>query len=448
MPPDPPDYSADLPTIRLGDSPGRMGDLPAGGFLPREPRSWEDVGVEPALVEQIVIRMLAREGSTAGRRVAQELCLAATLLKDVFDGLKLQKVVQHRGSTATGDFIWELTDHGRDMALESRKLSTYIGPVPVPFHQYVRGVEAQTLANIRPTRDDLARAFEDMSLDPALVDALGPAISSGRALFLYGEPGNGKTSIAERVTRSFGDTIWMPVTLLIDGHIVKLYDPATHVHRPDNSRTLSVLERADRRWVRIDRPTIIAGGELTLDMLEIQRNPTSGVCEAPLQLKANCGTLVIDDFGRQRIEPLTLLNRWIFPLERRVDYLRLPDGRKIPAPFDPLLIFSTNIDPSTLVDEAFLRRIPYKIRVPDPTRDQFGGLVLSMAAVLGVEVPHGSLTYLMERHYRGRAMRFCHPRDLLNQVLDNARYLQIPAVATPDAWDKAVSNYFGATTPQ
>jgi predicted ATPase with chaperone activity len=421
-----------------------MGDLPSVGFLPRDPKTWEELGVEPTLVEQIVVRLLAREGTAAGRKIATELSLSSALLKEVLDGLKAQKVAQHRGSTTMGDFIWELTDHGRDMALESRKLSSYVGPVPVPFSQYVRAVEMQSLANIRPTRDDLARAFEDMSLEPALIDAIGPAISSGRALFLYGEPGNGKTSIAERVTRSFGDTIWMPVTLLIDGHIVKLYDPATHVHRPDTTRTLSVLERADRRWVRIERPTIIAGGELTLDMLEIQRNPTSGVCEAPLQLKANCGTLVIDDFGRQRIEPLTLLNRWIFPLERRIDYLRLPDGRKIPAPFDPLLIFSTNIDPSTLVDEAFLRRIPYKIRVPDPSRDQFGRLLLSMAAALGVEVPNGSLTYLMDRHYRGRALRFCHPRDLLMQVVDNARYLQIPAIATPDAWDKAVANYFGA----
>ena len=443
MPPDPPD-SYDLPTIRLGDPGTRMGDLPSVGFLPRDPKTWEEVGVEPTLVEQIAARLLAREGTAAGRKIATELALSSALLKEVLDGLKTQKMVQHRGATTMGDFIWELTDNGRDMALESRKLSSYVGPVPVPFSQYVRAVEMQSLANIRPSRDDLTRAFEDMSLEPALIDAIGPAISSGRALFLYGEPGNGKTSIAERVTRSFGDTIWMPVTLLVDGHIVKLYDPATHVHRPDSTRTLSVLERADRRWVRIERPTIIAGGELTLDMLEIQRNPTSGVCEAPLQLKANCGTLVIDDFGRQRIEPLTLLNRWIFPLERRIDYLRLPDGRKIPAPFDPLLIFSTNIDPSTLVDEAFLRRIPYKIRVPDPSRDQFGRLVLTMAESLGVEVPNGSLTYLMDRHYRGRALRFCHPRDLLMQVVDNARYLQMPAIASPDAWDKAVANYFGA----
>jgi predicted ATPase with chaperone activity len=442
---DPPDYGADLPTIRLGATPARMGELPAGGFLPREPRSWEDVGVDASLVEQIILRMLAREGSTTGRRVAHELSLSAALLKEVLEGLKAQKLVQHRGATATGDFIWELTEAGRHTAIESRKLSSYVGPVPVPFHQYVRGVQAQTLAHIWPTRDDLARAFEDMTLNAELVDAIGPAISSGRALFLYGKPGNGKTSIAERVTRSFGDTIWIPVTLLIDGHIVKLYDPATHQHQPDGARTLSVLDRADRRWVRIERPTVIAGGELTLDMLEIQRNPTSGVCEAPLQLKANCGTLVIDDFGRQRIEPLTLLNRWIFPLERRVDHLRLPDGRKIPAPFEPLLIFSTNIEPSTLVDEAFLRRIPYKIRVPDPTRDEFGRLILVLAEAMDITVPHGALTYLLERHYRDRPMRFCHPRDLLQQVADHARYHQFPAVADAAAWDRAVHNYFSAS---
>lgn len=434
----------DVPTIRLGAAP-RVGELPSAGFLPREPRSWEEVGIEAALIEQIVLRLLARDGAGQGRHIAQEVCLSTQLLKDLLDGLKAQKLVQHRGATATGDFIWELTDHGRHAAIESRKLTSYVGPAPVPFYQYVRAVQAQTISTVRPTRDDLHRAFDDMTLGQGLIDALGPAISSGRALFLYGEPGNGKTSIAERVTRSFGDCIWVPITLLIDGHIVKLYDPATHNHQPDKSRSLSVLDRADRRWVRIDRPTVIAGGELTLDMLEIQRNPVSGVCEAPLQLKANCGTLVIDDFGRQRIDPLTLLNRWIFPLERRVDYLRLPDGRKIPAPFDPLLVFSTNIDPATLVDEAFLRRIPYKIKVPDPTREEYAQLTLDLAHRLGVRVPPGSLSALMDRHYRTRAMRFCHPRDLLQQVVDHARYAQEEPVATPDAWDRAVANYFGVT---
>jgi predicted ATPase with chaperone activity len=441
---DPTEHTEEVPFIRIGQ-PGRMDSLPPAGFLPREPKTWEETGLEVALVEQIVLRLLAREGAAHGRQIARELALSAALLKDLLDALKAQKLVQLRGSTQTGDFIWEPTDSGRNAALEHRKLSTYIGPAPVPFTQYIRGVHAQTLASLRPTRDDLLRAFDDMTLGQRLIDAIGPAIASGRALFLYGEPGNGKTSIAERVTRSFGDAIWIPITLLIDGHLVKLYDPATHVPAPDGSRTLSVMERADRRWVRIMRPTVIAGGELTLDMLEIQRNPVSGVCEAPLQLKANCGTLVIDDFGRQRIEPLTLLNRWIFPLERRVDYLRLPDGRKIPAPFDPLLVFSTNIDPSTLVDEAFLRRIPYKVKVPDPTRDEFGALVTRLAAGMGVLLPPGSVAYLLDRHYRSRPMRFCHPRDLLQQVVDHAKYAQREAVATGDAWDRAVANYFGAT---
>ncbi len=445
MPHDPDDPESDIPTIRLGGAQPRMGDLPAAGFLPREPRSWEEVGLEAAQVEAIVLRYLAREGTAHGRAIANEVALSTGMIKDLLDGLKTQKLLQHRGATATGDFIWELTDLGRHTGIESRKLTTYVGPTPVPFSQYVRAVAAQSISAVRSTADDLHRAFEDMTLGQGLIDALGPAISSGRALFLYGEPGNGKTSIAERVTRSFGDTIWVPITLLIDGHIVKLYDPATHNHRPERQRTLSVLDRADRRWVRIDRPTVIAGGELTLDMLEIQRNPVSGVCEAPLQLKANCGTLVIDDFGRQRIDPLTLLNRWIFPLERRIDYLRLPDGRKIAAPFDPLLVFSTNIDPATLVDEAFLRRIPYKIRVPDPTRDEFGQLLIDTAERMDVRVPPGSLTWLIDQHYRNRPMRFCHPRDLLQQVADHARYAQEEAVATPAAWDRAVANYFGAS---
>ena len=442
---DPRDPDNDFPTIRMSGSAPRMGELPLAGFLPREPRSWEEVGIDSALVEQIILRYLAREGSAPGRQIATELAIGTVLTNELLEGLKAQKLVQHRGATPTGDFIHQLTDSGRNAAVESRKITSYVGPVPVPFYQYVRGVQAQTLASLRPTQDDLARAFDDMTLSQSLIDAIGPAISSGRALFLYGEPGNGKTSIAERITRSFGDTIWIPVTLLIDGHIVKLYDPATHAHIPDKSRALSLSERPDRRWVRIERPTVIAGGELTLDMLEIQRNPVSGVCEAPIQLKANCGTLVIDDFGRQRIEPLTLLNRWIFPLERRIDYLRLPDGRKIPAPFDPLLVFSTNIEPSTLVDEAFLRRIPYKVKVPDPTRQEFAELTTRLAAAMDVYLPPGSVQTLIDRHFRTRPMRFCHPRDLLQQVVDHARYLQIEAEATPAAWDMACANYFGAT---
>lgn len=439
MPADVPDYTEEVPVVRVG-SPVRM-DLPSAGFQPREPKSWEEMGVDPAVVELIVLRYLAGEGAAASRTIAMELGVASTLVQELLAGMKAVKLVQHRGTTAMGDFIHELTESGRNKAIESRKLTTYVGPVPVPFPTYVKSVQQQTVANERPTRQQLERAFDDLILTEAMLSRIGPALAGGRAMFLYGDPGNGKTSIAERITRSFGQSIWIPITLMIDGHLVKLFDPS--VHEPVSApKTLSVAERSDRRWVRIRRPTVIAGGELTLDMLEIQHNAFTGVSEAPLQLKANGGTLVIDDFGRQRMEPQVLLNRWIFPLERRIDYLRVPDGRKIPAPFDPMLVFSTNLEPSALVDEAFLRRIPYKLKVPDPSREQFIQLLEIKAADMGVSLPAGSVRYLMERHFSKRIMRFCHPRDLLQQVVDTCRFERRALQALPEDWDKAVSHYF------
>jgi predicted ATPase with chaperone activity len=263
-------------------------------------------------------------------------------------------------------------------------------------------------------------------------------------MFLFGDPGNGKTSLAERMTRCFGDTIWIPYTLLIDGHLVKLFDPAVHKVEADQKPVAG--ERPDRRWVRITRPTVIAGGELTLEMLEIQHDPLTNVAEPSIPLKANCGTLVVDDFGRGRLPPKDLLNRWIFPLEKRVDFLKLPDGRKIATPFDCLLCFSTNLEPRDLADEAFMRRIPYKIRVHDPTEDEFRALVEQLAEKMNVRLPHGSVTYLIERHYKmgKRPFRFCHPRDLLLQVVHLCEYERRPGLANPPEWDRVVSNYFGA----
>lgn len=436
---DPPDYTDEVPAVKIS-SPVRM-DLPSAGFQPREPKTWDETGIDTALVEGIVLRYLAQEGAAATRLIATELGVASTLAKELLDGMKFTKQVQHRGTTAMGDFIYELTDHGRNKAIETRKLTTYVGPVPVPFTAYVKAVQQQTIANERPTKQALERAFDDLMLTDEMIGRIGPALAGGRAIFLYGDPGNGKTSIAERITRSFGQSIWIPITLHLDGHLVKLFDPATHEPMAP-PKTLSLAERTDRRWVRIRRPTVIAGGELTLDMLEIQHNAYTGTGEAPLQLKANGGTLVIDDFGRQRMEPQVLLNRWIFPLERRIDYLRVPDGRKIPTPFDPMLVFSTNLEPSKLVDEAFLRRIPYKLRVADPTRDQFVNLIEIQASNMGVSLPSGSVRYLLERHYRTRVMRFCHPRDLLQQIVDTARFERRNPVATHEDWDRAVDHYF------
>ena len=438
---------ADAPKIEPGGDPSRSRvAMPAPSrFQPKEPRTWEEAGVEPTLIEQILSRYLLLNGSDSARNIATEVALNAGLTKDLLEGMRQQKVVQHRGSTQMGDFIYELTDAGRDRAVELRRQCSYVGPAPVPLDQYLLSVREQTLMHRRPTPEDLAAAFGDLVIPPSILEQLGPAVSSGRAMFLHGQPGNGKTSIAERITRCFGDHIWIPHALLIDGHLIKVYDPATHEAVSADFRPLTAAERLDRRWLRIKRPTVVAGGELTLDMLDFQLHPTANICEAPLQLKANCGTLVIDDFGRQRIEPQVLLNRWIFPLERRLDFLRLPDGRKVTMPFDPLLVFSTNLDPASLVDEAFLRRIPYKILVHDPTEAEFRQLVDLTAEKLEVEVPPGSVDHLLIRAYKhgGRAMRFCHPRDLLQQILHAASFERRPAVATHGAWDRAISNYFG-----
>jgi predicted ATPase with chaperone activity len=287
----------------------------------------------------------------------------------------------------------------------------------------------------------VARAFADLCVGEQVLKRLGRGIASGQAMFLFGDPGNGKTSLAERITRTFGDAIWIPHTLYIDGHIVKLLDPAMH------EVVEKTPEKLDRRWVRVKRPTIIAGGELTLDMLEVNADPRSNVSEAPLQFKANGGTLVIDDFGRGKLSPKELLNRWIYPLEKRMDFLLLPDGRKITSPFDCLLVFSTNLQPRDLADEAFLRRIPHKIRVPDPTEENFRMLLASIAGKMNIQVSSESVNHLLERHYRGpkRAMRFCHPRDLLGQVANLCAFEGRELVATPSDWDEVAENYFGAT---
>jgi predicted ATPase with chaperone activity len=430
--------------IRDADTPEV--ELPEARWQPREPRTWEEAGLDSLLGEQLVLRYLAGAGAESARQVATDLCLAVPLIKELLEQLKHTKLLQHRGSTPMGDFIYEVTDAGRTKALDYRRLCAYVGPAPVPFPQYLQSVREQTLRSRSPSPDDLARAFEDLVVSEDIIERLGPAVTSGKAMFLHGDPGNGKTSIAERITRCFGDAIWIPHALLIDGHLVKLYDPATHELVDPAFRPLTPAEKLDRRWVKIRRPTVVAGGELTLEMLEIQLNPSTNICEAPLQLKANCGTLVIDDFGRQRIEPQVLLNRWIFPLERRLDFMRLPDGRKITSPFDPLLIFSTNLEPRELVDEAFLRRIPYKIQVVDPTESEFRALLERVAARLDVRLVPGSVSYLLERHYRqaGRKFRFCHPRDLLLQVVNQCAYEQRPRVAGPLDWDHAVNNYFGS----
>ena len=398
-----------------------------------------DVGA----AEGLALRHLLSARAHTGRSLAEALCLDLGLVQDLLNRLKDKKLVNYRGTTVMGDFVTELTDEGVQKAIASRKITSYVGPAPVPWAHYLESLRYQSLANATPGIEQLRHAFSDLQVSDDLFDRLGPAVTSGRALFLHGEPGNGKTSLAERMTRCFGGSVWLPYTLEVGGHIVKLFDPEVHRQTEVDSPQKG---KYDRRWCRIVRPTVVAGGELTLSMLEFQHDASSNVSEAPLHLKANMGTFVVDDFGRGNTSPRDLLNRWIFPLEKRRDFLQLPDGRKVSAPFDCLLVFSTNLEPRDLADEAFLRRIPYKIYVGDPLEDEFEALVISLAQKMGVGLQHRSVRYLIDRHYKmpNRPMRMCHPRDLLMQVVHLCNYERRTPTAGPAEWDRVVSNYFGS----
>jgi predicted ATPase with chaperone activity len=310
--------------------------------------------------------------------------------------------------------------------------------------EYVLSVEAQSIRAEAPKRTQLEGAFADISTEPSVFDSLGSAVNSGAGLFLYGAPGNGKTTLAERVTRCFGQHIWVPRTLIEDGQLIKLYDPAYHEAVESSQDTFLKSNDHDRRWIKIRRPTVVAGGELTMDSLEIRHDAKSNVSEAPLQLKSNCGSLLIDDFGRQRMEPADLLNRWIVPLEKRYDFLTLASGKKIQVPFDQLIIFSTNLDPDDLVDEAFLRRIPYKVHIADPSEEEFQRLFAQGSPSLGFEYRPDVVEYLLATHYRPvhRCRRRCHPRDLLGQIRNYCAYNDLPLEMRPEYFDRVVNSYF------
>ncbi len=412
-------------------------------FRPAEPHSLEEAGLPTSLVESLICKNLSLTGTASGRALADALCLPFGLLDPVFKDLRTRQVIVHTGSAALSDYSYALTEQGRVRAQAYFETCAYVGPAPVPLADYVLSVEAQTIRAEAPKRSQLTKAFSDICVEPNLFETLGPAINSGAGLFLYGSPGNGKSTLAKRITMCFGQHIWVPQALIEDGQIIKLYDTAYHEAIEEREGSLLRSTNGDRRWIKIRRPTVVVGGELTLDALEIRHDPRANVSEAPLQLKSNCGCLLIDDFGRQRIEPAELLNRWIIPLEARQDYLTLSTGKKFQVPFEQLIIFSTNLEPSDLVDEAFLRRIPYKIEVDNPSPEEFQSLFELYAKKFGCDYRPEVVDYLVKTHYAGkRPMRRCHPRDLLNQVRNYCAYNDLPVEMRPEYFDRVVDSYF------
>ncbi|MEQ8210600.1 MAG: AAA family ATPase [Lacipirellulaceae bacterium] len=449
FPTDQPVTEEPLPSARPGASPPVTTAAPVetdrNDWKPLEPVSLEAAGVTEGQLEHLILKALAACGDLSGRAIAEQHALPFRLVEPVLQDMKTAQLVAFRGSAPMNDYIYQPTDMGRERAKKLTEVCSYFGAAPVTLEAYIDSVKQQSIAKLHPTETDLKRAFEDLLINPNMLRRLGPAVNSGRGLFLYGMPGNGKTSIAERVTAAFGDCIWVPRSIGIDGEIMRVFDPGLHEEAPLETTGGPLNDQAiDLRWVRIRRPTIVVGGELTMNELEIKASSGNNVSEASIQLKSNCGTLVIDDFGRQRMTTDELLNRWIVPLEKRYDFLQCVNGKKIQVPFDQLIIFSTNLEPKDLVDDAFLRRIPYKIEVGDPAEEEFRKLFEIMAPIVGLPYDAECVNYLIEEHYKpnNRPFRCCQPRDLLLQIKNYCHYIDQPAQMTHEYVDYAVENYF------
>jgi predicted ATPase with chaperone activity len=420
--------------------------LSEDGFRPAEPKTIDETGLTATVIENLIVKYVLLIGSASGRQIAEQVCLPFGILEPLFQSLRQRQLLVNSASAQLGDFVYSLTDQGRQRAKSTMEQCSYMGAAPVPLDDYIVSVEAQTIRAEAPQKRHLQKAFSDISVDATMLDMLGPAVNSGAGLFLYGAPGNGKTTIARRITACFGSSVWVPRTITEDGQLIKLFDAACHEPVETNEGGLLKTAEHDRRWLKIRRPSVVVGGELTLDALEIRHDPNANVCEASLQLKSNCGCLLIDDFGRQRVSPLELLNRWIIPLENRYDFLVLPTGKKIQVPFEQLILFSTNLEPTDLADEAFLRRIPYKIEIGDPSRDEFQTLFQLSAKALHCEYRREAVDHLIEKHYKPlhRPFRRCQPRDLMYQVRNYCVYNGLQMEMRSEYLDRVVPSYFTA----
>jgi len=428
-------------------------DTPPANVVPPMPRTLEEVGLPADQVEQLLIKTLYGAEAT-GTAIADRMCVAFNILEPLVERARAQRLIEVRGLTGTGSasFRYTLTDAGRDRARQYLEINQYVGPAPVPLAAYV--AEMRALADRRGyiDRDRLRGGFSHLVVGDHVLEQLGPAVNAGNAVFLYGPPGNGKTVLAEGMGRALGGDMYIPHAVDIDGQIITMFDPINHESLEADGDTPSIIvgEQRDRRWVRIRRPVVMVGGELTLDMLDLTFNPLTKFYEAPIQLKANGGVFLVDDFGRQRIRPQELLNRWIVPLESRFDYLTLHTGKKFKVPFDVLIVFATNLDPRSLADEAFLRRIPYKIPVVDPTLDEYTRIFELYCKRRQLRFHPVMVQYLQRRHYEptGRPLRACHPRDLIEQVIALSRYRNIRPVLTREMLDRACQTYFVEEEPQ
>jgi MoxR-like ATPase len=422
-------------------------DAPALSVAPPMPRTLEDTGLAADQVEQLLIKTLY-VGEATGHLIAERMRLTYSIIEPIIERVRAEQMVEVRGASGSGTaaFRYALTDVGRERARQYLDVNQYIGAAPVPLAAYVAYMRGLKEARGYIERERLRRGFSHLVISDDVLEQLGPAVNAGKAVFLYGSPGNGKTVIAEGMGGALGGDMYIPHAIDIEGQIIAMFDPINHVSLEPENEASSIVATAprDRRWVRIKRPVVMVGGELTLEMLDLTFNPQSKFYEAPIQWKANGGVFLVDDFGRQRIRPQELLNRWIVPLESRIDYLTLHTGKKFQVPFDVLIVFATNLKPESLADEAFLRRIPYKIPIVDPTLEQFTTIFELVCRKNNLKFHELIVAYLQRRHYTpiGRPLRACHPRDLVEQVISLCRYRGMTPKITRELLDRACASYF------
>jgi hypothetical protein len=383
--------------------------------------------------------------------LSARLALPVSVTSDLAEILKRDRLAEVKsGGEVRASYQFALTDLGRERAREFLKFSGYTGAAPVTPEQYAEVAWKQTVQKIPVTSARMANAFDGVVLPPGLIDRLGPAVNSGRSIFLYGPSGTGKTFIAERLKGLLDGSIFIPRAVAVDGHVVRVFDPVCHTEINIGEGLDSfgdILEggpRYDRRFVLCERPAVIAGGELTLSMLDLSYDAGAGYYESPLQLKANGGIFVIDDLGRQMVRPLDLFNRWIMPLEKGVDYLTLRTGKKFQIPFDQIIVFSTNIEPRELADEAFLRRLGYKIRIGHISPAEYVAICHQVCARLRMEFRADAIRYLVEVEHERRDIPLCacHPNDILSRVSEICRYRGVPPHMTRELIGDACRDYF------
>ncbi|MGL6073173.1 MAG: ATP-binding protein [Fimbriiglobus sp.] len=423
-------------------------------FIPKAPSTPEEFGLGMPFIYDLILRTIFFRGQITGGDVANFINVQFAAISSILQAMRKQMlidIVGQKGASGDSSFIYEIKPPKGTAAIEEAMSKTsYVGPMPVPFTDYVESILAQTVKKLTVTRLSIQKAFADLIISDETFNEIGPAINSASSIFFFGFPGNGKTSIAERITRLMGDTIFIPHAVEANGQIIKLYDPIQHTlaKEEENFDTGdTILKRGgdyDKRYIKIRRPTIVVGGELVMPMLDLKYNPIGKYYEAPLQMKANGGIFMIDDFGRQQVRPMDLLNRWIVPLEKKYDYLTTITGTKIEVPFDQLLIFSTNLDPTQLADEAFLRRIKFKIEVRDPDEAQFRKIWELVCRSKKVEFDENGINYLVNKWYlpMSRPFRMCQPRDILDQMMSIAKYNMERVNFSPDLIDAACSTYF------